>query len=117
MLDDTGARTMARAPPALDRVHGLIETARGRRRRGDDPSQMLHQPARRARNLRRQLTGLSIDEVTEIGDPGHRLIRTIRLPIVVLVFVFSYSRVVRPTFYDRMSLIRVDSRRRDRAPS
>src|SRR5207244_791209 len=101
VLNDAGARTMAGASPAFDLVDGVIVTARGHRGRGHDPSQMLHQPARGARNIRRQVAGLGVDEVTQVGDPGHTLSPAIRLSARrprLAVFVFSYSVVVRPTF-------------------
>jgi hypothetical protein len=41
VLDDAGARTMDGASPAFDLVDGLIVTARGRRCRRHDPSQVL----------------------------------------------------------------------------
>jgi hypothetical protein len=35
--------------------------------------------------------------VIEVGHPGHQLTRAIKLPTIVLMFVFSYSGIVRPT--------------------
>jgi hypothetical protein len=51
---------MARAPPAFDLIDLRILT--GRRRRSHNPSQILDQPARRARNVRRQLASPSVDK-------------------------------------------------------
>jgi hypothetical protein len=90
VLNDAGARTTTGAASAFDLVDGVIVTAPDRSGRGHDPSQMLHQPARGARNIRWQVAGLGVHEVTQVGDPGHALPPAIRLSTRVIAFVFSY---------------------------
>jgi hypothetical protein len=73
VLDGTGARSMAGAPPAFDRFDAEIVTVRRRSGRSDGPSLIVHEPTRGLRYVRRKVACLLVDEMTQVGNPGHLL--------------------------------------------
>lgn len=92
---------MAGASPAFDRLGdlgGAIVTVRGRRGRDHDPRLMLHQPAGGTRNIRRQAAGPGVDEVSQVGDPGHTTSREWILHVVEVSSV-SIVRLLVFRFY------------------
>lgn len=73
VLDDAGARLMPGASPASDRFDRQIKIVRSSRCRSHDPGLIFHEPARGPRDICRKAASLLIDEMTQVGYPGHML--------------------------------------------
>jgi len=84
-FDETRARAMATVPAALDPVCRLISIVRGGR---SQPRSSSDAPTAGVPGQERL-----VDEVTQVGTPGHTLLPAIRLSRVIFISCVSVFRV------------------------